>query len=117
MGDGGICALGGLAADAGRVPGVVRVDGTDRMNHGDCTHCCPEGNPCTCKGTAHVLHVCDCENCECHTQARYKREAGRPAYTRITLRRGGIRVILDRGAPGGVGWVEVDRYVDAPSPN
>ena len=36
------------------------------------------------------------------------------AYTRITLRRGGVRVVLDKGAPGGVGWVEVDRYEGSP---
>lgn len=97
--------------------GVVRVDGMGGMNHGDCTHCCPEGNPCTCKGTAHRLHVCEDVNCPCHSQDRYRLAGGTMAYTRITLRRGGIRVVLDQGAPGGVGWVEVDRYVDAPNPS
>ena len=84
------------------------------MSHGDCTHCCPEGNPCTCKGTAHRLHVCEDVNCPCHSQDRYRLAGGTMAYTRITLRRGGVRVVLDKGAPGGVGWVEVDRYEGSP---
>jgi len=85
------------------------------MNHGGCFHCCPEGNPCACKGSAHTLHLCDDADCACHSQERYRRAGGAAAYTRITLRRGGIRVVLDRGAPGGVGWVEVDQCVGSPA--
>lgn len=85
------------------------------MNHGDCQHRCPQGNPCACKGTAHTLHLCDDTDCECHSQERYRRTGGVLAYTRIILRRGGVRVFLDKSAPGGVGWVEVDRYGGSPA--
>lgn len=78
------------------------------MNHGDCIHKCPEGRPCTCKGTAHTLHVCEDAACPCHSQERYGR-AGRVRYVRYTLRRGAVRVVLDKGAPGGAGWLEVER--------
>ncbi len=99
------------------MPGVVRMDGTGYVNHGDCIHRCPQGNPCACKGTPHSLHVCDDVDCECHAQERYRLAGGAIAYTRTTLRRGGVRVVLDQCAPGGVGWVAVDRYEDAPSSN
>lgn len=78
--------------------------------NGNCHHCCPQGHPCACKAVGHTLHVCGDEACSCHQQERYRTEAARVAYVRTTYRSGGIRVVLDRGAPGGVGWIEVDRY-------
>ena len=79
------------------------------MNHGDCTHRCPQGNPCACKGNAHTLHLCDDTDCACHAQERYRREGSKVRYVRYTLRMGAVRVVLDKGAPGGAGWLEVER--------
>lgn len=75
----------------------------------DCQHNCPEGRPCACGGRPHSLHVCGNEGCACHAQERYRREGSKVRYVRYTLRRGAVRVVLDKGAPGGAGWLEVER--------
>jgi hypothetical protein len=76
---------------------------------GPCAALCPHDNPCACSGKAHTLHVCADETCACHGQGRYALEAGKMVYWRSTYRRGGVRVVLVGSAPGGMGWLEVDR--------
>ncbi len=55
-------------------PTAVRPARPARRAHagGECCRAlCPCGNPCTCSGHPHALHICSDPDCPCHSRTRY----------------------------------------------